>query len=354
MSRDGGPDRAVLNSGQEAPAGNLAPLWAGAAQPLATTYDTALVDLDGVVYVGPHAVPGAAAAVVGARAAGMAVAYVTNNANRTPAAVAAHLVELGIEAVDTDVVTSAQAAARLLAAHLPTGAPVLVVGGEGLVAALHERGLRAVRSAADQPLAVAQGYSPDVGWKDLAEGSYVVATGVPWVASNTDLTIPTARGIAPGNGALVAAIAVATGRDPEVAGKPELPLHAEAMRRTGARRPLVVGDRLDTDIEGANRAGVASLLVLTGVTTPAQLVAAPPELRPTYLAADIEQGLLKPHLEVSSDGEMWTCNGWTARLGAEGLQLHGEGDPIHGLRAVCVAAWATGADAAAALARIEL
>jgi HAD superfamily hydrolase (TIGR01450 family) len=312
---------------------------------LAARYDTALVDLDGVVYVGPRAVPGAPAALAAARDRGMRVAFVTNNASRTPEAVATHLRELGVQAEARDVVTSAQAAATLLADRLPAGAAVLVVGGEGLHAALAERGLRGVRSADDQPQAVVQGFAPEVDWRQLAEGALAVSRGLPWIASNVDLTIPTDRGIAPGNGTLVAAVAAATGASPLVAGKPELPLHREAMRRTGARRALVVGDRLDTDIEGANRAGVDSLLVLTGVTSPAELVTAPPALRPTYVAADLCRGLLRPLPAVRRADDQWFCGGWALSDDGAGTAAPGAGDRVDGLRALCALAWERGAPA---------
>jgi glycerol 3-phosphatase-2 len=263
--------------------------------PLAARYDTALLDLDGVVYRGPDAVPHAVAALLGAAAAGMHLAYVTNNASRTPETVAAHLLELGLPAKPEEVVTAAQAVARLIAEQVPQGARVLTVGGEGLRSALLSYGLTLVSSADDEPAAVVQGYVPETSWHDLAEVAYAVGRGVPWFASNVDTTMPTARGIAPGNGALVGAVAAAAGGWPTVAGKPEPALHRETMLRTGAARPLVVGDRLDTDIEGANRAGVDSLLVLTGVTGLEQLRAAPPEQQPTYASEDL-RGLLDPTL----------------------------------------------------------
>ncbi len=245
------------------------PLVEGSDVPLATRHDVALLDLDGVLYVGPDAVPGAPEAVIAASRAGLRPAYVTNNASRTPETVAEHLRRLGLPARAEDVVTSAQAAATLAADRLPAGAEVLVVGGEGLQVAVRERGLVPVHEAGDGVAAVLQGFSPDVGWRLLAEGTYAVAAGLPWIATNMDATVPTPRGAAPGNGALVRLIAQAAGREPDaVAGKPERPLHHESVRRTGARNPVVVGDRMDTDIEGANRAGVPSLLVLTGVTRP--------------------------------------------------------------------------------------
>ena len=313
-------------------------LTEGSSEPLAARYDTALVDLDGVVYIGPDVVPGAAGSLSQAGVAGMRVAFVTNNAARTPEAVAAHLRDLGVAAEPDDVVTSAQAAATLVAERVPTGARVLVVGGDGLRAALTERGLRPVASADDDPAAVVQGFAPEVGWSLLTEGVIAVRRGLPWVASNLDLTIPTARGLAPGNGALVGVVAAVTGATPVVAGKPELALHEEAVRRTGAQRPLVVGDRLDTDIEGANRAGADSLLVLTGVTSPGDLVCAPAPRRPSFVAEDLDAGLLAPHPLVQVRDGAWTCGGWTARRDAA-WRAEGTGPRIDALRALCAGVW---------------
>jgi HAD superfamily hydrolase (TIGR01450 family) len=310
----------------------------GSAEPLVSAYDTALLDLDGVVYLGGTGIPGAAESLRKAQAEGMRLAYVTNNAFRTPAAVAALLVSLGAPAEPEDVVTSAQAAARLLAERLPAGAPVLVVGGTGLRMALRERGLRPVSTAADKPLAVVQGYSPGLSYSALAEGGMAVAAGALFVASNADITLPGRRGLGPGNGALIQVIATATGVQPLVAGKPEPPLHRETVLRTGARHPLVVGDRLDTDIEGAHRVGTDSMLVLTGVTGPADAVLAPPGQRPTYLAEDLA-GLLEPHPAVESADGGFACGGWTARWDGDRLDLSGDGERIDGLRALCAAAW---------------
>ena len=215
-----------------------------------------------------------------------------------------------------------------------------MAGGIGLRLALHERGLRPVSTAAEQPAAVVQGYSPDISYSLLAEAAAAVRNGAWYVASNADSTLPSARGPQPGNGALVQVIVTATGQQPVVAGKPEPPLHAEAIARTGARHPLVVGDRLDTDIEGGVRGGADSLLVLTGVTRPAGAVLAAPHERPTYLAADLA-GLLQPHPEVSTADGAFRCGGWTARLqsGRGEFDLAGAGEPIDGLRALCAAAW---------------
>ncbi|MEV5154076.1 HAD hydrolase-like protein [Streptomyces werraensis] len=332
----------------------------GSGQALNEAYDTALLDLDGVVYAGGEAIEHAVPSLAVARDGGMRLAYVTNNALRTPDAVAAHLTELGIPAEAGDVITSAQAVARLIADQVPQGSRVLVVGGEGLRVALRERGLVPVESADDDPAAVVQGYGgPELAWGRFAEACYAVARGVPWFASNTDLTIPSGRGIAPGNGAAVEVVRIATGAEPQVAGKPLPPMHRETILRTGAERPLVVGDRLDTDIEGAFNGGVDSLLVLTGVTDGAQVIAAPPQHRPTYVDADL-RGLLTGQPEVVQDGGAFRCGGWTAAARAGRLELDGDGAPVDGLRALCAAAWtaageeACGLDAGKALARLGL
>jgi len=314
------------------------------ADPLAGQFDVALLDLDGVVYVGPAAVAGAREHLLEARSMGMRLAYVTNNASRTPDVVADHLRDLGMPAEDGDVVTSAQAAARVMAELVDPGSRVLVVGGEGLRAALVERGLAPVSSADDEPAAVVQGFSPDLGWSLLAEGAYALERGIPWVASNTDLTIPTPRGRAPGNGTFVEVLQRATGRKPVVAGKPETPMHAEAVARTGSRRPLVVGDRLDTDIEGANRADVPSLLVFTGVTDEADVVLATDELRPAFISDDLG-GLHHAHPPTREDGQAWVCGAATAHVEDGALSVSVEAPAAHRLdavRAACAAAWTYG------------
>ena len=258
---------------------------AGAATPPARSYDVALLDLDGVVYVGPAAVPGVPEALESAAAAGMRLAFVTNNAARTPEQVAEHLTELGVTARPDDVITSSQAAATVVAersARRRAGAPV---GGPGVAAALTAAGLTVVERGRGRPRRGRAGLRARGGWAQLAEAVVAVRGGARHVATNTDATIPSPRGVLPGNGALVGVVSAVTGQQPLVTGKPDPAMHAECVRRTGARRPLVVGDRLDTDIEGARRAGAASLLVLTGVATPADLLAAGPDHRPDLLAA---------------------------------------------------------------------
>ena len=307
-------------------------------RPLGAAYDVALLDLDGVVYIGGVPIPGAAEALQQAKRGGMRLAYVTNNASRTPAAIAALLTSFGVAATAQDVVTSAQAAARVLAERLPAGAAVLVIGGSGLRMALREHGLRPVSTATAKPQAVVQGYAPDISYSALAEGGLAVAAGALFVASNGDTTLPGPRGSQPGNGSLTQVITTATGVRPLVAGKPEPPLHRESVLRTGAKHPLVVGDRLDTDIEAASRVDADSMLVLTGVTSPAEAILAPPTQRATYLAEDLT-GLLESHPEVTSQDGTYRCGGWAARLDGDRLDLDGSGHRIDGLRAACAACW---------------
>ena len=308
-------------------------------EPLSSAYDVAVLDLDGVVYVGADAVPGAPDALNAAQAGGMHLAFVTNNAARTPDTIGDHLRELGIQAHDEDVVTSAQAAARLLSRQLEPDSAVFLLGGAGLDLAVRERGLRPVTEPSDDVAAIVQGYGPDMPWKRVVQGAILVRSGLPWVVSNTDLTIPIAGGIGPGNGALVRLVADFAEREPEVAGKPQSPLFEETITRVGGSRPLVVGDRLDTDIEGAVTMGWDSLLVLTGVTRLEELVRARPEHRPTYVAPDLD-ALAQPQEAPEVTGDGVCLGGWTARAEGERLTVSGHGPAGDWWRVVAVAAWA--------------
>lgn len=314
---------------------------AGSAEPLVPGHDLLLLDLDGVVYVGEHPVPGAAPALSKVRSVGSAVEFVTNNASRRPPQVVEILRRHGVAAEPDEVATSAQASAAVLAERWPAGSPVLVVGTEALADEVAAAGLRPTRSADDRPVAVVQGFGREVGWADLAEGMLAIDAGAEWVLTNPDSTIPSPRGRVLGNGALAAALAAALERRPDlVVGKPAPELFQRSARRRGARRPLVVGDRLDTDIEGAVRAGMPAMLVLTGVTTPAELLAAPAACRPSYLADDLS-GLLAPHPEVTVTGTRAECDGWTVAGDGASAVLSGAGEPIDALRAVSGLAWST-------------
>lgn len=269
---------------------------------LSGLHDALLVDLDGTLIRGSEPIPGAAEAL---EKSGLPVVYVTNNASRAPADTASHLRELGFSARPSDVMTSAQAAVVMLADHVEPGARVLVVGHDSFRQLAREAGYAVVLSADDAPEAVVQGLSRELTWGDLAEGCLAIRRGVPWVASNTDTTLPTERGLLPGNGSLVAALRAATDREPIVAGKPAAGVLTAAAALVGATRPLVVGDRLDTDIEGAVAAGMPALMVLTGVHGPSDLLAAAPRRRATHLAQDLSALAEAPeHSLITSAAEL--------------------------------------------------
>ncbi|CAB4340926.1 MAG: HAD-IIA family hydrolase [Actinobacteria bacterium] len=303
---------------------------------LAKAYDTALLDLDGVVYIGEDAVPGVIGALNQAHDEfGMTLTCVTNNASRSPQRVAQHLQELGLEVTAEDVVTSAQAGAAELAKLIPPGSNVFVLGSKDLAREVELVGL--IPSHDDSQIydAMIQGYWPDMPFRMLEFAASVLQTGVPWVATNMDMTIPTPTGVAPGNGTMVTALGETVNRKPTlVAGKPETPLMQQSIDRTKAKRPIVIGDRLDTDIHGANNVGIDSLLVLSGVTTIEEILQAPIELRPTYLAWDASAVLTAQNGTEIKD-QITTCGGWKVVAG----DLLGQGDALDAVTAVTVAHW---------------
>jgi glycerol 3-phosphatase-2 len=305
-------------------------------------YDLMMFDLDGVVYVGGQRIDGVADVVSLVRAAGRGVAFVTNNASRTPGKVAEKLTKMGVPAQPTDVVTSAQAAARMLRDRFGARAPIVLLGAAGLDAALRAEDLEPVNVENTEAVALSTGYSPDAIWRDIMRAAVRVRGGLPWVATNTDLSIPTDYGLAPGHGVLVGMLQRFTGVDPLVAGKPQRPLFDETIRRVGGDRPLMIGDRLDTDIEGANNAGLDSLLVLTGVSGLADLAAAPRARRPTYISPDLG-GLFVPHQapvrDTSSDAPTFLLGGWVGWVAAGELVVTGEGESDTWWRVAASAAW---------------
>lgn len=306
---------------------------------LAQEYDCLLLDLDGTVFRGHEPTVGAVESLDAVQSRAL---YVTNNASRSAAEVAEHLRELGFSAKPDDIVTSAQSAARLLAEQLPAGARVLIVGTESLAAEIDSVGLTPVRTFDAEPVAVVQGHSPETGWPALSEAALAIRAGALWVAANVDRTLPSERGLLPGNGSMVAALRTATDSDPQVAGKPAPALMKDALARGNFSSPLVIGDRLDTDIEGANAAGLPSLMVLTGVNNAADMVHAPPGSRPDYLAPDLRS------LHTDADAlriaahPAWRIepDGSTITVYATGADA---GDPLSIVRAAAHAAWAAGA-----------
>ncbi|BDB42766.1 phosphatase [Mycobacterium kiyosense] len=302
-------------------------------------HDCLLLDLDGTVFRGHQPTEGAVEALDDL--AGRKL-FVTNNASRSADEVAAHLRELGFTATADDVVTSAQSAAHLLAAQLPQGARVLVVGTDALADEITTAGLQPVRRFEDEPDAVVQGLSMQVCWSDLAEAALAIRAGAVWVAANVDATLPTERGLLPGNGSLVAALRAATGEEPQVAGKPGPQLMKDAVGRGDFQSPLVVGDRLDTDIEGANAAGLPSLMVLTGVNSARDAVYAEPACRPTYLGHDLRSLHQSPEKLQVSPQPGWRVEvaGSTVTVNANGAD-ESDGDELSIVRAVASAVWDT-------------
>lgn len=307
--------------------------------------DTILADLDGVVYAGPGALRHAVESLNRARE-NARIGYITNNASRTDQTVADHLSSLGLPTTASDIVTSPQAAMRLLRERVSAPATILVVGGDGLVDELHKAGYDVTRSAADHPAAVVQGFAPEVDWRQLAEAAYALALpeeegGIPWIATNTDWTIPQERGIAPGNGTLVSAVHTAVGRLATVAGKPEKPIFDEAVDRFHSEHALFIGDRLDTDIAGANRAGIASALVLTGIDRPKHILAAPATSRPDFILEDLRQ-LFEPYPQTVTKGDTTTVGDASVRIEGTEIRVLKEGTQINLLRASAHAIWNSG------------
>lgn len=302
---------------------------------LAQEHDCLLLDLDGTVFRGHEPTPGAVETLEVVRSRTL---FVTNNASRGPAEVAEHLCAMGFAAKPDDIVTSAQSAARLLQEQLKPGAVVLIVGTDSLAAEVRGVGLKPVRQWSDGPVAVVQGHSPLTGWPELAEAALAIRAGALWVAANVDRTLPSERGLLPGNGAMVAALRAATDSEPQVAGKPEPTLLTDALGRGEFRSPLVVGDRLDTDIAGANTAGLPSLLVLCGVSTAADTVRAVVGQRPNYIGEDLRS------LSARTDTlRVAPHPAWYVDVGPSAVTVQSTGrdpgDPLSVVRATASAIW---------------
>ncbi|MDO5494865.1 MAG: HAD-IIA family hydrolase [bacterium] len=318
-------------------------------QPLAAAYDLGLMDLDGVMYEGERSIVNAATGAAQARELGLQLMFVTNNSSRPAPDVARHLTELGIPATPEEVYSSAMAAVELALQRHGEGAKVLLIGGAGLEDAVAASSLVRVDSAEDAPVAVIQGLRKDIGWADLSEASFAIGRGADHIATNLDSTLPVERGLAIGNGSLVAAVVHATGVSPVSAGKPEALIYRLAAERVQGERPLAVGDRLNTDIRGSNASGIPSLHVLTGVSSAREVIMAVPEERPSYLGIDLTD-LSLPHPPVTRDGEWVTCRSARVRIADDAAHLARDGgtfqltEPatitLDEYRALAAAAWA--------------
>jgi glycerol 3-phosphatase-2 len=252
---------------------------------IAQRYDAFLFDLDGVLYRGADPVDGAAETLSRLRDLGKGIAFVTNNSSRTPEAIAEHLVSLGIDARPEEVVTSGLATATLLRSRAVASA--FVVGGDGLRIALERAGVQVLVGQIDRADAVVVGIDPSFAYPDLVTASRLVRSGAALIASNSDATYPAADGATlPGAGAVVAAIEISSGETAEVVGKPHEPIFRAALLRAGGGTPLVIGDRLDSDIEGARRLGWDSVLVLTGISSEADVRRT--GIAPTYVVERLD------------------------------------------------------------------
>ncbi len=319
---------------------------------LIDSHDAALFDLDGVIYLGEQAIDGVPEALAQLREQQVKVGFVTNNAAKTPHSVAEHLTRLGITAEADDVVVSTQATLRQLREQLPAGAKVLAVGSQAMVELLTAGGYHVVTTAAEEPVAVVQGYHPQLPWELLEEGVIAVQAGARWFVTNPDETRPTDRGIMPGCGAQSDLVAKCVNVDPIIAGKPYRPLLDETVQRLDATAAIFVGDRLDTDIMGANVVGMASLFVFTGAHGKADLAAAAPTARPTHIGYGLE-ALFQPirRAELTADGASCgdmriTLHQGAARLATPAASMS---EQLDALWAALNLTWQQGIDVSAVL-----
>ncbi len=304
-------------------------------------YDTLLCDLDGVVYEGPRAISSAPETINTLINLGVPVGYVTNNSSRKPETIAEQLLGFGISTAPENIIGSAKTGVEILSTMIPAGSKVLVVGGEGLRSRVTEAGFEIVSSSDEKPIGVIQGFDPSVAWTDLAEASYAIANGAKWVATNQDWTIPREKGIAPGNGTLVAAVHTAVGQLPVFAGKPEPAIYNTALKHFGSNKALFVGDRIDTDIRGANRAGVDSALVMTGISPRKEALGAKPEDRPKYIIGTMAE-LLKDYDQPKKTKRGYSCRDAEVELlGNKVLVTHGDPKSLSALRAACAVIYAS-------------
>lgn len=297
-------------------------------------YDSLLLDLDGTVWEGGRPIDGVVDTI---NAAGCKTMYITNNASRAPEVVAEKLRSIGLDVTPELVLTSAQSAVALARESFPAGSRALIVGAESFRDLARTAGFDVVTSADEKPDVVLHGHSPDNGWATLSEAALSIRQGATYIASNLDTTLPTERGLAIGNGSLVAAVVSATGVTPAAAGKPQPTMFEQAAEMLGSQRPLAIGDRLDTDIEGGNAAKMPTFHVLTGVSGPLALLEAPAVQRPTYIARDMTE-LHKSAGELVPGPQ----GGFTARVNQDDILLergNADADPLAALRTVLEVAW---------------
>jgi glycerol 3-phosphatase-2 len=254
-------------------------------QALVRRHDALFLDLDGVIYRGDHVLPGVPELVAEVRSGGTPVLFLTNNSSRTPGQVADALRAMGVPASPGEILTSAVATASMLQRQGVEGASAFVIGERGIREALADIGVRLLDGEPGRSDLVVVGWDRSADYPKLRTAGLLVQRGARLIATNADASYPAPTGLWPGAGALLAAITTTTGATPTVVGKPARPLFEAAAAAAGASNPLVVGDRLDTDIAGAAGMGWDSLLVLTGSTRPSDLPWA--DDLPTYVGEDL-------------------------------------------------------------------
>ncbi|WKD61113.1 putative hydrolase YutF [Corynebacterium ciconiae DSM 44920] len=308
---------------------------------LSKNFDLLIFDLDGTVYAGGDPIEHAVDSIL---AADMNCQYVTNNASRAPEVVAEQLSSLGLRVSPSDVLTSAQAAVAMVAQEIEPGARVYVVGADSFKELTRDAGFEVVESADAQPAAVLHGHNPATGWAELSEAALAIGRGARYFASNLDTTLPMERGLHVGNGSMVAAVATATGVTPQSAGKPGPTMFLAAAHRTAARRPLSIGDRLNTDIAGSVAAGIPSLHVLTGVSGCWDVLNAPVAERARYVAADLRAldmaaDAVDPFHTDSHGNFSATYDADRGTLSIGGEPIDEEDAPLEALRAALAVVW---------------
>ncbi|USG66816.1 TIGR01457 family HAD-type hydrolase [Brevibacillus ruminantium] len=247
-----------------------------------------LLDLDGTIYRGREVIPGAAAFLAHLRETGVPYLFLTNNSSAPPEQVAARLQTMGIPAEAEEVYTSAMATAQYLAQVAPAGTPVYVIGEEGVRAELTKQGFVLTEKAARY---VIVGIDRTFDYEKLTIAARALREGATLIATNRDAALPSEHGLTPGNGSLVAAVSVASGKEPIVIGKPETIIMRLALDRLGTAvaETLIVGDNLYTDIDAGAKSGIDSLLVLTGFSSKEDAAVHPQP--PTHIARDLTEWL---------------------------------------------------------------
>ncbi|MCS7178965.1 MAG: HAD-IIA family hydrolase [Anaerolineae bacterium] len=245
-----------------------------------------IVDMDGVLWRGDQPMPGLADFFATLRALGVRFVLATNNASKRPEEYREKLARFGVEVPLEAILTSAQATAEYLASFVPPGTPIYAIGGTGVRYALEEKGF--VLTERDARYVVV-GWDPDLHWQKMARAALLIQRGAGFIGTNPDITYPTPEGVVPGNGSNLAVLELTTGVKPVVIGKPEPGLFQAAIARMGAtpEATAVLGDRLDTDILGGRRAGLRTILVLSGITSPEALARSP--VRPDLVCASIRE-----------------------------------------------------------------